>query len=201
MESHPEATSGVSTSATHACDHFVQFYDTQDQLLQSLRSYITIGLRRGETVFSIASTEHQRLLEELLSIDGDMEGARRHGRYIAVDAERLLERFMVDGMPDPDRFARVVNALLRRPAREGRPIRGFAEMVALLWRSGQYDAALRLEELWDTMAREFNLVLYCAYPSECFANGRQPGCAEVSCRHTRILPADPAEARIVLTAG
>jgi hypothetical protein len=56
---------------------------------------------------------------------------------------------MVDGWPDEERFSRLVNRLLARATAKNRPVRAFGEMVALLWGSGNVEATLPLEHLWN----------------------------------------------------
>jgi hypothetical protein len=61
---------------------------------------------------------------------------------------------MVDGWPDEQRFAEVVGTVVQRMAQNGsRRVCAFGEMVALLWAEGRHDAAIRLEELWNDLAR------------------------------------------------
>jgi hypothetical protein len=184
-----------------ACDHYVQFYDTDAHLVECLVNYIGTGLRRGETVVCIAGREHLAAIEEVLLTEGDLEGARAHGRYIAADAEATLAEFMVRGAPDPARFRATVAALLERPRAEQRPIRAFGEMVAILRERGRREAATALEDLWNTVLTEYGLTLYCAYPRKQFGAEGCPEYAHVCGQHSRILPADPAEARTLLAAG
>jgi len=41
-------------------------------------------------------------------------------------------------------------------------------MVALLWTQGKQEDALRLEELWNDLARTLPFSLLCAYPMAAF---------------------------------
>ena len=42
------------------------------------------------------------------------------------------------------------------------------EMVAVLWEQKKYDAAVRLEQLWNELARTHSFYLCCAYPASEF---------------------------------
>ena len=45
------------------------------------------------------------------------------------------------------------------------------EMVAVLWAQQKYDAAIRLEELWNELALTCSFYLCCAYPANAFRDG------------------------------
>jgi len=75
---------------------------------------------------------------------------------------------MVEGMPDAARFAEIVGGAFARtkPSVKGtRPeIAAFGEMVSLLWTEGKIEAAVRLEQLWNELAKQHSFSLRCAYP-------------------------------------
>lgn len=173
--------------------HFVHFYDDDLTFGDMLRGYCATGLRRGETVLVIASGKRLAALRRALSAEGDMEGAVRFNRYVPLDAEEVLSRFMVDGMPSAERFAAVMRGILEPGRLEGRRVRSFGEMVAQLWERGETEAALRLEELWNDVTGRYNIMLFCAYPRRLFAGGRitdQDGMDRICRCHTHVLPAD-----------
>src|SRR5438128_12400917 len=75
---------------------------------------------------------------------------------------------MIDGSPDPERFAEVIGSIITRAAKGRCHVRIFGELVALLWADGKRAAALRLEELWNDLARTYSFSLFCAYPMQGF---------------------------------
>ena len=173
-------------------EHFVQFYETDTFLINSLAGFIGAGLERGEAGIVVATREHREALENCLKAMGvDVAGASASGQYVALDAAELLSKFMVDGSPDPALFASVVGDLLTRTA-VGRPrTRVFGEMVALLWAEQKHSQAIRLEELWNELHRTHSFSLFCAYPLNGF-------CAEtlaeplhhVCTTHSSVIPAE-----------
>ena len=171
--------------ATGPTDHFVQFYRTDDYLIECLASYVAAGILAEERALVIATPEHRIALEKRLRVKSvDVAGMTAQSRYLALDAEELLAKFMVAGKPDPALFQEVVGNLVRSASKESR-LRAFGEMVALLWLAGQPDAAIALEELWNDLSRKHAFALYCAYPSECAA----PAGLERICRsHTHVIP-------------
>ena len=45
------------------------------------------------------------------------------------------------------------------------------EMVAVLWAQKKYEAAIRLEDLWNELALTSSFCLCCAYPANAFREG------------------------------
>ena len=98
---------------------------------------------------------------------------------------------MVDGAPDPTRFAEVIGGVIAR-ASNGRPrARIFGEMVALLAVAGNLDGALRLEALWNDLQATYSFSLLCAYPMHRLGmEAFMPLIGEVCARHSRVVPAE-----------
>jgi signal transduction histidine kinase len=173
-------------------EHFVQFYEADTFLLDSLGGFIGAGLREGDACIVVATKEHRESLDERLQAYGlDVAAARASGQFVSLDASEVLSQFMVDGQPEPGRFAEIVGGLVARVA-EGRPrTRIFGEMVALLWADGRSEAAIRLEELWNDLGRTRSFSLFCAYPMNCFDGKALPmGLNDVCAGHSRIIPTE-----------
>ena len=86
-------------------------------------------------------------------------------------------------------FERVMGDVLNRARRNGRGVRAFGEMVALLWARGQSDATVRLEELWDAFCRRESLPLFCAYPRDGFTPGDDHAFGAICRAHSRLVAA------------
>ncbi len=149
--------------------HLVEFYESEGILADSVRDYLEPALRQDEAVVVVATRRHRDLFEGALVGAGvDVEGARRAARYLDVDAEELLSRFMVDGVPDPNGFQTVVGSLIAGAASSGRAVRIYGEMVAVLWAEGNVAAAIALEDLWNDLGCSHPFSLLCAYPTTAF---------------------------------
>jgi signal transduction histidine kinase/ActR/RegA family two-component response regulator/KaiC/GvpD/RAD55 family RecA-like ATPase len=173
-------------------EHFVQFYETDTFLLDSLSGSMGAGLKEGDACIVVATREHREGLDERLRAYGlDVAAARASGQYVSLDASEVLSKFMVDGEPDAERFAEIVGGLVERTA-VGRPrTRIFGEMVALLWADGQCEAAIRLEELWNNLRQTRTFSLFCAYPMNGFdGEAHTNGLSDVCSGHTRVIPAE-----------
>jgi hypothetical protein len=176
--------------AAAAHDHFVQFYRTDDYLIECLAAYLAKGIWAGDKAIVLATAEHRIALEKRLRMKNvDVAAVTVSGQYLALDAQEVLAKFMVQGRPEPTAFRATVGELVRQATQGGRPLRAFGEMVTLLWAGDKREAAIELEELWNDLARDYAFTLFCAYPAECAApkNGR-PGLEQICQSHTSVIP-------------
>lgn len=174
--------------------HLVQFYADDEYLLDSIHTFVSMGLSAGESCVVIATPEHCEGIEARLEAGGlDLSAARARGTYIALDAAKTLARFMIAGAPEPGRFAEVVGGIIAQAARGGRHVRAFGEMVALLWAEGNAAAAIHLEELWNDLsdAAPTPFTLCCGYPMQGFASEANGApFADICARHSHVIPAE-----------
>jgi signal transduction histidine kinase len=167
-------TGGLSISADrfepaprHAApEHVVQFYQSDDFVNEAVTSYLAEGLERSEPVVVIATGSRIDSVQWRLANRGyDVDGAHGRGDLVLLDARETLATFMVGSRPDRRLFEANVGRVIGRSAR-GRaptPVRAYGEMVDVLWRAGNREGALRLEELWNQLARRHSFSLLCAY--------------------------------------
>jgi len=169
-----------------ACGHLVQLYAEQASLLATLEDFICAGLDTGEAAIVIATAPHLHALEARLQARRiDLVEARNDNRYIPFGAADAMDRFMVDGWPDASRFiAFLAPVLARARGPGGRKVRGFGEMVAILWARGQREAALELEKLWSRVCARGDLTLLCAYPTHGFGRDDDEALERVRAAHT-----------------
>src|SRR5947209_5451087 len=108
--------------------HFVQFYETDDFLLNSLSEFIGMGLAEGDACIVIATKMHRERLEERLKANGqDLAAAHIAGGYIALDVVEMLSKFMVDGSPQFERFREVFGSIIAEAAQCRQRVRLVAE--------------------------------------------------------------------------
>ena len=173
-------------------EHRVQFYDTDDFLVDAIVSYVKAGLAANETVLVIATAEHWQSAKAKLAAGSDaVARAEAAEQLIARDAAAMLELFMVGETPDASRFQATVGEIVRTCRKTGRRLRAFGEMVALLWDSGNRAGAVALEELWNQLLREHEFALFCAYRITQFrGQGDDSKFAEICKCHTQVIPAE-----------
>jgi anti-sigma regulatory factor (Ser/Thr protein kinase) len=183
--------------------HVVQFYESDEQLIRTAGGYFVDALRAGNVVIVIATPPHRRSFEAAIAEAGiDVDEARGSGQLIMLDAGDALDRFLVDGWPDGDRFDAVIGTLVRDAAAAGGGVRAFGEMVALLWDDGRVPAALELEALWNRLGEQVPFSLFCSYPAASVAgDDKADALGEVCGLHSHVLDELPEAAEPVGTGG
>ena len=90
----------------------------------------------------------------------------------------------------------MVGASISRVSNRGeRPrIAVFGELVAVLWADGKHDSAIRLEEMWNDLAREHAFALWCAYPMNGFGNGHAAPFMKICAQHSHVFTVATAAA-------
>jgi hypothetical protein len=170
-------------------EHAVQIYRDEVGFMDCLEGFIGSGLRAGDSVIVIAMAANLHEIEKRLRGSWiDLDRARWEDRYIAVLPQETLAKFMVDAMPDEFRFQRTARELLTRARGQGRRVRVFSEMVAVLWAQGNCDAAIRLEQCWTRLQAAEQFPLFCAYPRAQFKTDAEASIQTVCSAHSRVIP-------------
>ena len=166
-------------------EHLLHLYDSEDLLLETLEGFIAGGLRGSDSVVVIATEEHLSALEDRLGGSGlRLDAARKENRYVPFVAEEALEKFMLGNWPDEALFMEFVGAAIRRAQGNGRGVRAFGQMVALLWAQGNKNATIVLEQLWHRLCATSGLSLLCAYPQLSVLGDGSPSQKDIRALHT-----------------
>ncbi len=178
--------------------HIVQFYENDSDLIDLISGFVGMSLTHGGSAIIIATRPHRVGVAAALRAQGvDVAAARRLGRYTALDATATLRQILRDGRPDPALFEQIVGGALARAeaaAAKTHPcVSAFGEMVSLLCDGGRRDAAIQLEQLWNTLGEHHLFSLCCAYPTSTFAtdHDRSPF-LKICAQHSHVLPAEQA---------
>jgi hypothetical protein len=172
----------------HRPMHVVAFYEDEGFLGSAVTDFLLDGLGRGETVCIIATAGHREAFAAGLAATGiDVERQRLEGRYIELDAAGTLASLRSDGGLDTSAIRRQVGDWQARAAADGRRIRIYGEMVALLWEAGDLGLALELEELWEELTAGIAMPVLCGYPMRCFDTPETTALFHAVCdRHTGV---------------
>ena len=176
-------------SPIHAHYHAVQFYGDARSLCKTIATFLTEGLVEAQPAVVIATPAHTAaILDTLVERHIDVPRARRLGDLVVLDAEETLATFMDHGTPNQDLFRRNVGQVLEQAirGRERTPVRAYGEMVDLLWKRGQTDAAIRLEVLWNELASAYSFSLMCGYAMGNFYK-QASKMEEVAQQHTHVV--------------
>jgi hypothetical protein len=158
-------------------NHHLEFYDSDSYLAEIVARFVAVGLEAGDATLLITTPDHQRNFSAALAGQGiDADAHVRRGKLVFLDARHLLSRFMVDAMPHPERFKTEIGTVVdtMRASQGGARVQAFGEMVDLLWRDGNAEAATRVEELWNDVATTHHFSLLSAYAMSTFAGGSRP---------------------------
>jgi len=177
--------------------HSVQFYQEDRSLIEELTRLVGSALINGDAALIVATKPHRDAIASgLAARDFNIARASAEGRYVALDAAETLSRFMVDKLPVAARFNEVVGHLITK-AKSALKVPEphiviFGEMVALLCAEGNYEGALRLEELWNALADKHSFSLRCAYPMSGFQHDAEGEFFSKICgEHSVVAPVAP----------
>jgi DNA-binding NarL/FixJ family response regulator len=173
--------------------HQAAFYSDETSLLDAYSRFIGSALEAGHAAILVASRSRQEQLERRLQAEGvDSDRARTEGRYLPLNLEEALATFMLGGRVDDARFLSAATALLMRAASaaagERLLVAACGDGAGTLWREGRVEEAIRLEQLWDQLARTYNIDVFCGYLAPASGPGQESDaftriCAEHSCVH------------------
>ncbi len=176
--------------------HAVQLYADDGFLIDVLSRFVGGALAVGDAAVVIATKAHHTELQRRLSANGvDTDKAAHQGRYIVLDANQILPKVMVEGLVDEGRFRETVGQVLGRAeksvaGKQGR-IAVFGELVALLWAEGKHSESVRVEQLWNKLAKEHSFSLLCAYPIAGCSDETHIGPFLKMCgEHSRVIPSE-----------
>ena len=175
--------------------HQVGFHNDDAAFLLDFTCFIEAALNAGNAVIVIATKSHLNGLAQRLQERGrDLAAALEQGGYIPLDVADVLASFMINEMPDPLRLQKVAGALLTEAAKatKGNPPRVAVcgECSPILWAEGKADGAIRVEHLWDEIAKTYDVDILCGYVLTNFQREHEKHiyegiCAEHSAVHSR----------------
>jgi CheY-like chemotaxis protein len=149
--------------------HEVQFYSDDAAFVETVTHFIGAALKAGNAAIVFATKSHRDSLLQELKVQGvDVEAVIQQGAYVSLDAADVLSTFMVNGWPDAVRFFEGFRKLIQSASKAAKAehprVAICGEAVALLWAEGKTEAAIRLEQLGNDLARTYNVDILCAYP-------------------------------------
>jgi hypothetical protein len=180
-----------------ACAHAVRVYSDVDELVDAVTAWFEPAFAAGDPSLIVATHDHlDRIVDRFDEAGWDAPALQRNGLLAIAEADATLERFMVDGFPRAAAFDEVVGGVVDELAARhpGREVRVFGEMVDLLRMRGQVEAAISLEELWNSLAWSRSFSLLCAYEVDVFDRDVQADLLPAVCAaHSHVVPAADAQ--------
>ena len=188
----PSAGGHASGAPVH--DHVVQFYENDHFLDAAVSDFLIEGLSVHQPVLVVATRPRREALAQRLRARGqDVDSSGCGTRVTMLDARETLDSFMVGGAPDPARFRARLGAAIQGclPPNTTTGVRAFGEMVDILWKDGNTEGAIHLEELWNELATSHSFSLLCAYAMGNFYKEADSQHFHRVCRqHSRVIPTE-----------
>ena len=176
--------------------HFCQLHRDPVCRAESVALFIESGLRRSKGVVAIvAEANADDYLDRVRGRGLDPEPYRRSGAFALLHAEDVLARIAGAGPGQWGQFRGVVGGLIERvrPSGQG-SVRVYGEMVDLLWKRGEFQTAIRLEQHWNDLARLHPFSMFCTYMLDSAEAGSYDGpLHEIGHAHSDIIATDDDE--------
>jgi DNA-binding NarL/FixJ family response regulator len=177
----------------HGRRHEIAFYPNNTSLLEGFARFAKSALTTGNPVIAAVNVLEQEDILLRLRADAavDVDAAIQRGTYVRLDLLEVRSTFMINGLPDPVRFARVAGHLIEQavkaPQREHPRVAICGKCAASLLSEGNEAAAIRLERLCDEIARSYPVDILCGYPSSAFSSkGSGPILERICAEHSTV---------------
>jgi len=175
-------------------DHIVQLYQDQDFLNSAVCRFAGAALANGEGIILVPTLTHWNAIRPRLEAEGvEVAAARERGQLTVVDADAFLPRFMRDAMPDSSVFLGLAADVIGQARAEGRypKVRWWGEMVNVLWERGDVAASMNLEDLFDRLAKQHDIAIFCSFLMDNF-NGEVHAhmLPRLGTNHSHLIPVE-----------
>jgi len=154
--------------------------------------FIETALTAGSPVIVVATDSHEASLRQRLVADGFNVAAEiEQGSHIPLNVAGTLSRFMVNDSLDPVLFKKLAGHLITEAARgakgKHRRVSACGEGVHTLLATGNSEATIMLERMWDEIAQHYDVDILCGYFRSVFASKESISTLERVCaEHTAV---------------
>jgi hypothetical protein len=170
-------------------DHFVQFYENEEILCETVIKFVLEGIANAEGVVLVVAQSHMNRFEERLRQVMDIEKELSKGQLLILDADKMLNQFIVAEGCDAGRFQALIGSLMSKLCMRFAKIRAFGEMVNILCEKQNFSAAIYLEHLWNDLASKYHFSLLCGYRLANFKDKRwQTQLRQICHVHSHFTP-------------
>ena len=174
--------------------HIVQLYQDADFYGEAISHFASEGVVRGESIIIVATGPNWANISGRLTSKGfNPAELLRRGQLVVLDADRTLPKFLVDDVPDARTFKDLAGATIEQARAGGKfpRVRWWGEMVNLLYIAGNQRGSTRLEELFDEVAHEQSISIFCSFLMDKYdPKIYDRAFADVCRTHAHIIPAE-----------
>lgn len=173
------------------CSHQIDFHNDDRSLVAGFTRFIENGLRSGNAVMAIVTAGHRQAIVQSLEASGiDTHLVIAACRLVLLDVAEVVAHVMVNDKLDPDGL--LINSLgtlevMKNKNRIAR-ISACGEIAPFLLAEGHAEAGLKVERLWNDIAKLLDLEIMCGYVLGSGHNVQElPLYKEISAVHTQVL--------------
>jgi hypothetical protein len=153
--------------------HEVLFYHDDASFVEIFSGFIAAALESGNAVLVVATESHLGSLRRAVEARGvDVATGVEEGVYVPINVADMLSAFMVDGFPDRARLLKAAADIIGKASKavngEVHRVSACGECAPTLLTEWSVDAALRVEQLWDEVARIYGIDIFCGYAVNTF---------------------------------
>jgi CheY-like chemotaxis protein len=177
--------------------HEVEFYADDAGFVEGFARFIEAALKEGNAVIVVATDSHHGSLRERLVADGlNVAAEIEQGSYVPLNVADTLSSFVVNDSPNPVLFRKLADELITDAAKgakgEHPRVAVCGEGVHILLAAGNLEATIKLESMWDEIAKDHDIDILCGYFRSAFAGEEaistlERVCAEHTAAHRREL--------------
>jgi DcmR-like sensory protein len=168
--------------------HAVRFYKDAAGLSRIVADFLAEGLAVDQPAVVIATPKHREAIRTALAERSfDVATLEKDAKLYLIDAQAMLDEFMVDDMPDAERFQNAITPIMERACGGWKEcvVRAYGEMVDVLWKGGHTVAATKLETLWNMLANTNRFSLLCGYAMGNFY--KEAAVDEICSHHSHVV--------------
>lgn len=189
-----QAWQDVLTNPT-AGSHIVQVCQNKALQVEVVTRYIKEGLLNGEAVIIIAKPALRKaVIAKMDALDLDVHFFKSQGQIKFFDAELLLSGFLIDGVLEEQAFQEFIGLPIQAAQLKFGKVRAFGEMMNVLWKKGQYDTAMQLEDFWNDLSKKLEFSLLCSYSLDNLDPNAYDDSLELICKcHKHLVPVEEGD--------
>jgi hypothetical protein len=170
------------------CQHVIQVYENDEVLIDTLMGFVVTGINVDDCCIIIATGNHLRTLDDHLEAHGfDVATLLAEGKYMPVNAEKLLSQFVINGFPNKELYTQSGAEIMTRARETKRMIRMFGETSPLLWAMGHKATALEMEHLANELCETESVCVFCAYSKDIFNEGTTSFIDHICSEHSKMI--------------
>jgi len=148
--------------------HEAGFYADESMLLDDYVTFAESALNAGNGFVMVVTSSRRDAIYQRLQARGiDIERLIKERRCLWRDVPAALSSLLVDGRIDEARFWKAASALIMEAARGSKRVSARVSIcgdgAATLLQEGPADVAIRFEQLWDDVARTYNVDIFCPH--------------------------------------